>query len=94
MWEEKNEIKYMPFHLCAKHSSNTGYAKKDGLGTKNPNLCHAIYVQNIVVVLDMRKRMVLRPKNQIYAMPSTGKTVEVLDMRKRKVLALKKPLLS
>ena len=58
------------------------------------NLCHAIFVQNIVVILDMRKRMVLGPKTQIYAMPSTGKTVEALDMRKRKVLALKKPLLS
>ena len=46
MWEEKNEIKYMPFHLCAKHSRSAGYAKKDGLATKKPNLCHAIYGKN------------------------------------------------
>ena len=29
------------------------------------NLCHAIYVQNIVEVLDMRKRMVLGPKTNL-----------------------------
>ena len=46
MWEEKNQIKSMPCHLCAKHSRSAGYAKKDGLATKKPNLCHAIYGKN------------------------------------------------
>ena len=58
---------------------------------KKPKPCHVCAKHSRSA--GYSKKDGLGTKKQIYAMPSTGKTVEVLDMRKRMFLALKKPLL-